>query len=100
MPATDVTCVVHAHSVHSDGTGTVEQIAAQAARADVDVVLLTDHDSLEARRRGAERYHGPVLVCVGEEVSPKQGNHYLAFGIDEEIDHNGLTPAGIVAAVA
>jgi hypothetical protein len=100
VPLTDVTCVVHAHSVHSDGTGTVEQIAAQAARAEVDVVLLTDHDSLEARRRGAERYHGPVLVCVGEEVSPKGGNHYLAFGIDEEIDHDGLSPAGIVAAVA
>jgi hypothetical protein len=86
--------------VHSDGTGTVEQIAAQAARADVDVVLLTDHDSLEARRRGAERYHGPVLVCVGEEISPAQGNHYLAFGIDEEIDHHGLSSAEIVAAVA
>ena len=74
MPVADVTCVIHAHSVHSDGTGTVEQIAAQAARADVDAVLLTDHDSLEARRRGAERYHGPVLVCVGEEVSPKAGD--------------------------
>jgi hypothetical protein len=86
--------------VYSDGTGTVEQIGAQAARADVDVVLLTDHDSLEARRRGAERYHGEVLVCVGEEVSPKRGNHYLAFGLDEEIDHDGLTPAGIVDAVA
>jgi hypothetical protein len=100
MPTTDVTCVIHAHSVHSDGTGTVEQIAAQAARADVDVVLLTDHDSLDALRRGAQRYHGPVLVCVGEEVSPKQGNHYLAFGIDEEIDHRGLSAAEVVAAVA
>ena len=100
MPPTDVTCVVHAHSVHSDGTGTVEEIAAQAARAEVDVVLLTDHDSLEARRRGAERYHGPVLVCVGEEVSPRNGNHYLAFGLDEEIDHHGLTAAEIVVAVA
>ena len=92
--------MIHAHSVYSDGTGSVEQIGAQAARADVDVVLLTDHDSLEARRRGGERYHGPVLVCVGEEVSPKRGNHYLAFGLDEEVDHDGLSPAGIVAAVA
>ena len=100
MPPTDVTCVIHAHSVYSDGTGTVEQIGAQAARADVDVVLLTDHDSLEARRRGAERYHGPVLVCVGEEVSPKRGNHYLAFGLAEEINHDGLTSAQIVATVA
>jgi hypothetical protein len=100
VPPADLSCVIHAHSVHSDGTGTVEQIAASAARADVDVVLLTDHDSLEARRRGAERYHGPVLVCVGEEVSPARGNHYLAFGIDDEIDHDGLSSAEVVAAVA
>ena len=71
MAATvDVACVVHLHSVHSDGTGTVAQIAAAARRAGVDVVLLTDHDTLEARRRGEEGWHGPVLVCVGSEVSP------------------------------
>ena len=100
MPPVDITCVVHAHSVHSDGTGTVAQIAAQAARAAADVVLLTDHDSLEARRRGEEGWHGDALVCVGEEVSPKGGNHYLAFGIEEEIAHLGLSPAQVVAAVA
>src|SRR5437660_874593 len=40
----DLTCVVHVHSTHSDGTGTVAQIARAAQRAGVDVVLLTDHD--------------------------------------------------------
>ena len=100
MDLTDLACAVHAHSTHSDGTGTVPEIAAQAARAGVDAVLLTDHDTLEARRRGGERYHGRVLMCVGEEVSPKRGNHYLAFGLEEAIDHDGLTGAEIVAAVA
>jgi hypothetical protein len=95
----DVSCVVHVHSTHSDGTGTVAQIAHAARRAGVDAVLLTDHDSLEARRRGDERWHGPVLVCVGEEVSPKRENHYLAFGIDEEIEHAAMSSADIVAAV-
>ena len=100
MTTTDLSCVVHAHSLHSDGTGTVEEIAAAAAHAGIDAVLLTDHDTLEARRRGGERYHGRVLMCVGEEVSPARGNHYLAFGLEEEIDHNGLSAADIVAAVA
>src|SRR5919108_468780 len=95
----DVACVVHLHSVHSDGTGTVDQIARAARRAGVDVVLLTDHDTLAARRAGDERWHGPVLVCVGTEVSPRGGNHYLAFGLDEEIDHAGLSPGEICAAV-
>ena len=95
----DVTCVVHLHSVHSDGTGTVAQIARAACRAGVDAVLLTDHNTLAARRVGDERWHGPVLVCVGNEVSPKGGNHYLAFGLEEEIDPAGLSPAQICVAV-
>ena len=96
---TDLACVVHAHSTYSDGTGTVPQIAAQAADAGVDAVLLTDHDSLAAKRRGEERWWGSTLVCVGEEVSPKRGNHYLAFGLDEEIAHRGLDGQGIIDAV-
>lgn len=100
MPGThDLACVVHLHSTHSDGTGTVAEIAAAAAASAVDVVLLTDHDTLAARRAGEERHYGNVLVLVGEEVSPPSQNHYLAFGIDEEIDHGGLTAAEICAAV-
>ncbi len=94
----DLACVIHCHSTFSDGTGTVPQIAAAAARARADVVLLTDHDTLEAKRRGHERWHGEVLLCVGEEVSPPPGNHYLAFGLDKVIDRR-LPPARIQAAV-
>jgi methylmalonyl-CoA mutase cobalamin-binding subunit len=83
--AYDLTCVIHVHSTYSDGTGTVPQIARAAERAGVDVVLLTDHDSLEAKRRGEERWHGDALVLVGEEVTPPDRDHFLAFGIDQEI---------------
>jgi hypothetical protein len=82
----DLTCAVHLHSTYSDGTGTVPQIAKAAQRSDVDVVLLTDHDTLAARDRGEEGWHGQVLVLVGEEVSPRGGDHYLAFGIPDLID--------------
>lgn len=95
----DLACVVHLHSTYSDGTGTVSQIAKAARRSGVDVVLLTDHDTLEARDRGEEGWHGPVLVLVGEEVSPKGGNHYLAFDVDRAIDHRGLSGAEICQAV-
>jgi len=94
----DLACVVHCHSTYSDGTGTVPEIAAGAARAGADVVLLTDHDTLDAKHRGEERWHGDVLVCVGEEVSPVGANHYLVFGLDEVIDP-GLPPADVQAAV-
>ena len=45
---------MHLHSTYSDGTGTVPEIAAAGRRNALDVVLLTDHDSLEAKRRGEE----------------------------------------------
>jgi hypothetical protein len=96
----DLACVVHLHSTYSDGTGTVRQIARAGRRAGVDVVLLTDHDTLEAKRRGEEGWYGDVLLLVGEEVSPRRHNHYLAFGIDEPIDHRGLDADGICRAVA
>ncbi len=66
----------------------------------MDVVLLTDHDTLAARESGEERHYGNVLVLVGEEVSPQGGNHYLAFGNRGVIDHDGLSPAAICEAVA
>jgi hypothetical protein len=95
----DLACVVHLHSTYSDGTGTVGEIARAARRAGADVVLLTDHDTLAARRNGEEGLYGDVLLLVGEEVSPRRRNHYLAFGIDEEIDHSELDAPGICRAV-
>ncbi len=73
---------------------------ARAARAnDLDFVLLTDHDTLEARDRGEEGWHGNVLLLVGEEVSPKGQDHFLAFGLERPIDHRGMTAAQILEAV-
>ncbi|HEX2126742.1 MAG TPA: CehA/McbA family metallohydrolase [Thermoleophilaceae bacterium] len=95
----DLACVVHLHSRYSDGTGTVPEIARAARRARADVVLLTDHDTLEAKRRGEEGWYGDVLILVGEEVSPRRRNHYLAFDLDEPINHKGLDGAGICRAV-
>src|ERR1700755_2502327 len=95
----DACCVVHVHSTFSDGTGTVPEIAEAARDNGVDVVLVTDHDPLRARGTGHERWHDSVLVLIGEEVSPKRGNHYLAFGLDRRIRHKGLDAHEIIRAV-
>jgi hypothetical protein len=95
----DLAGVLHVHSTHSDGTGTVPQIAAAARANGLDFLLLTDHDTLAARDRGEEGWHDGVLVLVGEEVSPRRENHYLAFGLERPIDHRGLTPGQIVDRV-
>jgi hypothetical protein len=98
-PLHDLAGVIHVHSLYSDGTGTVPEIAAAAEANDLDYVLLTDHDTLRAKQNGEEGWHGPVLVLVGEEVSPTRGGHYLAFGIDRPIDHKGLDGHAIIERV-
>src|SRR3954447_5438667 len=94
----DLACVVHVHSTFSDGTAAVPEIAAAARAAGADVVLLTDHDTLAARRAGCEGWHDDVFVLVGHEISPK-GGHFLAFGLDDEIPHDGLGEEEICARV-
>ena len=94
----DLACVIHVHSTFSDGTTSVPEIVEAARETGVDAVLLTDHDTLAAKRRGLEGWHGDVLLLVGEEVSPS-GGHFLAFGIEEEIEHAGASEHDIVAAV-
>ena len=98
MNVTEVACVVHVHSTLSDGTATVAEIASAAATAGADAVLLTDHDTLEAQRRGLAGMHGDVLVVVGVEVSGKAG-HLLAFGLSDEVDHDGRTASQVWDAV-
>ena len=75
--------VIHCHSVLSDGMGTVPHILRAAARAGLDYLILTDHDTLAAREPGdaspGQGYQGGLLFLVGSEVSPPV-NHYLALG--------------------
>ena len=94
----DVSCVIHVHSTYSDGTATIPELLAAAGEVGADAVLLTDHDTLAARRDGWEGRHDDVFLVVGTEISPKHG-HYLAFGVERELPHAGLSAIQIADAV-
>ncbi|HEY7139200.1 MAG TPA: PHP domain-containing protein [Methylomirabilota bacterium] len=76
-PASDLseyTAVLHVHSSYShDGQGSVEEVAAAAARVGVRVVFLTDHNTLAPLVEGKEGWHGEVLVLVGAEITTGSG---------------------------
>jgi predicted metal-dependent phosphoesterase TrpH len=76
---------LHVHSTYSDGTATVPDVLARAAAVGLDLIAITDHDTLrgalEARRLA--RDFG-VDVIVGEEVSTRDG-HLLALFIEQEL---------------
>lgn len=94
----DLACVVHVHSRYSDGTASVPQILDAARAARVDVVLLTDHDTLAALEDGWQGWHDGVLLLVGMEVSPRAG-HLLALGISERVGHEEGDERRILARV-
>jgi hypothetical protein len=91
--------VIHVHSRHSDGTGTVAEIVRAAERAGADAVILTDHDTLRAEKDGETGRRGSVLVLAGHEITPPRRNHMLAFGTPNVIPWKGRTPAQIAEAV-
>jgi hypothetical protein len=93
-----VRCVIHVHTTYSDGTAAVPELLELARRLGAEALLITDHDTLEAKRQGWEGWHDGVLCVVGLEISPKAG-HLLAFGLDQEIPHKGRSEAEICAAV-
>jgi hypothetical protein len=60
----DISCVAYVHTTYSDGTATVSELLAAAREAGAEAVLLTDHDSLGARRDGWEGAHDGVFLLV------------------------------------
>jgi len=73
---------IHIHTTHSDGTGSVEEVALAAKQAGLSWIVITDHNNMEAQ----EGMYDGVCVIVGEEISPHDSNHYLALDIKEPID--------------
>jgi 3',5'-nucleoside bisphosphate phosphatase len=78
---------LQSHSTHSDGHLPPEDVVALAARAGVELLALSDHDTVDgvddALRAGAE--HG-VAVIPTTEISAVDGGyedlHVLGYGID------------------
>ena len=69
----------HVHSLESDGTGSIAEIGAAAARAGLDFVILTDHGDATRQVR-APRYYSGVLCVEAVEISTADG-HYAALGL-------------------
>ena len=74
--------VIHIHSIDSDGTGNIESIAKAAKKAGLSWIVITDHNYYDS----IEGIYDGVYVIRGEEISPKKENHYLAFGITNQIE--------------
>ncbi|GAB4371186.1 MAG: CehA/McbA family metallohydrolase [Calditrichia bacterium] len=80
---------IHIHSLYSDGSGTIREISEEAREAGLDFIMITDHNNLRALKNGEEGWYDSVLTLIGYEINDvNDANHYLAFGLEEEIDKN------------
>jgi hypothetical protein len=71
----------HVHTNRSDGSGSPEAVAAAAARAGLQFVVLTDHGD-GTRRPDPPQYLSGVLVIDAVELSTQRG-HYIAMGLPQ-----------------
>ena len=74
-----VSGVAHVHTVHSDGSGSVEDVQRAAAESTLDFLLLTDHNTLDGKNMEGYSKNG-VLTIIGTEISTHEG-HLLAAGL-------------------
>lgn len=72
---------IHVHTRRSDGTGTVDEVAAAARRAGLQFVIFTDHDD---GTRGSDTpvYRYGVLCIDAVEISTN-GGHVVALGLPQ-----------------
>ncbi len=91
---------LHMHTTSSDGWPTPHELVDHAARrARLDVIAVTDHDTIEGALRAREyaaeraRFH----VIVGEEVSSRDG-HIVALFLERRV-RPGMSAAATVHAI-
>ena len=71
---------LHAHTVHSDGQDTIDELARRAVECGLDVLAITDHNTVSHHRLlDAASLRHAVTLLPGQEVTTAQG-HANAFG--------------------
>ena len=76
---------IHIHTIHSDGTGRVADVARAAQQASLDFAIITDHNAYHPEQAG---WYGRTLILVGEELhdpARPHANHLLALGAGRDL---------------
>lgn len=78
---------LHTHSTASDGTDTPAELVANAAAAGLDVVALTDHDTVRGHAEAVAALPEGLTLVTGAELSCRIdgiGLHMLAYLFDPD----------------
>ena len=78
---------LHVHSNASDGTDPPAEVMSRAARAGLDVVALTDHDTVAGHAQAVRALPGSLTLVPGMELSCRldgRSLHLLAYLFDPD----------------
>jgi hypothetical protein len=89
--------VFHVHTRRSDGTGTIDDVAAAAAHDGLQFVIITDHGD-GTRAPVPPAYRSGVLCIDAVEISTT-GGHYAALGIGQTPYPLGGEPRDVIEDV-
>src|SRR4051812_7316254 len=78
---------LQSHSVHSDGSLPAAEVVARAAAAGIELLALTDHDTVDGVAEAAEAAHAHgIALSPAAELSAVHGEyedlHVLGYGLD------------------
>jgi predicted metal-dependent phosphoesterase TrpH len=91
---------LHVHTCFSDGRPTPTDLLTHVARrTDLDVIAITDHDTIEGALRAADLASGwrRPQVIIGEEVSSRHG-HIVGLFLTRRV-RPGMSAAATVEAI-
>ena len=90
---------LHMHTTASDGWPTPHELVDYARATALDVIAVTDHDTIEGALRAADHAAGrsKLQVVIGEEVSSRDG-HIVALFIERRI-RPGMSAAATVHSI-
>lgn len=89
---------LHAHSEHSDGANSVEEIVEYTRRVGLDYFALTDHNTITHWEELARLNEGAPLLIPGEEITMYSG-HANVWGLDGWIDFRGTDDETVRALI-
>jgi len=91
--------VVHVHTIRSDGSGTIDQVAEAAARAHLKFVVLTDHGDGTREPEPPSYRHG--VLCIDAVEVTTFGGHLVVLGLTSPAPYPlGGEPRDVVEDVA
>ena len=90
---------LHMHTNFSDGWPTPFDLVAHARLTGLDVIAVTDHDTIEGALRACDHAAGrsKLQVIVGEEVSSRNG-HIVGLFLERRV-RPGMSAAATVHAI-